>query len=233
MAVFLLGALLTFPAAAQDAPARSSPEVAETIAALEAAIAEAEREVALIRDRDEIDNLIRAYGYYLDKNMWDDLADLFAEDGSIELAQRGVYRGRERVRAFLKTVFGPMGPAPGRLGDHLQVQPVIHVAPDGRTATARSRVIQMMGFAGRSASLLGGVYVNELVKEDGVWKIKSDHVLNTFVAGYDGGWAHAASQRLPGPSERLPPDEPPTQTFRPFPYVIDIPFTYPNPVTGE
>jgi hypothetical protein len=34
----------------------------------------------------------------------DDLAKLFAVNGSIELAQRGVYIGRERVRAFLFNV---------------------------------------------------------------------------------------------------------------------------------
>jgi hypothetical protein len=186
-----------------------------------------------LRAYDEIDNLIRAYGYYLDKNMWDDLADLFAEDGSIELAQRGVYRGRERVREFLHTVFGAPGPSAGRLGDHLQIQPVIVVAEDGRTAVARTRVLQMMGFAGRSASWVGGIYLNEFVKEDGVWKIKTDHAFNTFMANYEGGWTHGVSTTLPGQSERLPPDEPPSVVFRPFPNVIDIPFPYPNPVTGE
>lgn len=217
------------PPVAPPAPAVASMTVAE----LEAAIADAEHAIQLVRDRDEIDNLIRAYGYYLDKNMWNDLADLFSEDGSIELAQRGVYIGRERVREFLHTVFGAPGPSAGRLGDHVQVQPVIIVAEDGQTAVARSRVIQMMGFAGRSASWVGGVYVNDFVKEDGVWKFKTDHAFNTFMANYEGGWAHASSQTLPGPSERLPPDTPPTQTFRPFPWVIDIPFNYANPVTGE
>jgi hypothetical protein len=214
-------------------PGASTPTAPLTIDELEAAVAEAEREIGLVNDRDQIDRLIRAYGYYLDKNMWDDLADLFSEDGSIELAQRGVYVGRERVREFLHTVFGAPGPAPGRLGDHVQVQPAIVVAPDGMTAVARSRVIQMMGFAGRSASWVGGVYVNEFVKEDGVWKFKSDHAFNTFMANYEGGWAHASSQRLPGPSDRLAPDRPPTVVFEPFPQVINIPFPYPNPVTGE
>jgi hypothetical protein len=217
------------PAPPDTAPAGTST----TIAALEAAVAALEADIARVRDRDEIDNLIRAYGYYLDKNMWDDLADLFSEDGSIELAQRGVYVGRERVREFLHTVFGPPGPAPGRLGDHVQVQPMIVVAPDGQSAVARSRVVQMMGFAGRSASWVGGIYVNEFVKEDEVWTFKSDHAFNTFMANYEGGWAHGVSTRLPGPSEALPPDAPPTVVFRPFPNVIDIPFEYPNPVTGE
>jgi hypothetical protein len=203
-----------------------------SIAELEAALADAGIAVERLRAYDAIDNLIRAYGYYLDKNMWDDLADLFSEDGTIELAQRGVYVGRDRVREFLHTVFGEPGPSAGRLGDHLQVQPAIFVSEDGKTAIARSRVLQMMAFAGRSSSWVGGVYLNEFVQEDGVWKIKTDHAFNVFMAPYEGGWAHTTSQTLPGQSDRLPPDRPPSVVFRPFPYVIDIPFTYPNPVTG-
>ena len=223
--------------AAQFSAAQTSPEtsarVARTIAELEAAIAETEREIERVQAHDEIDNLIRAYGYYLDQNMWDDLADLFAEDGTIELAQRGVYVGRERIREFLHVQFGAPGPAPGRLGDHLQIQPVIIVADDGETAIARTRVLQMMSFPGGGASWLGGVYLNDFVKEDGVWKFKTDHVFNTFIARYDGGWAHAANPGLPGQSTRLPPDRPPSVEFQSFPDVIDIPWTYDNPVTGE
>lgn len=234
-AVFVALGLMAAPAAsqAQAQNEESSPEVAAAIAELEAAVAEAELQVDRLRAYDEIDNLIRAYGYYLDKNMWDDLADLFAADGSIELAQRGVYQGQDRVRAFLNTVFGAQGPSPGRLGDHLQVQPVIVVSEDGQTAVARSKALQMMGFAGRSASWVGGVYVNDFVQEDGVWKFRTDHVFNVYMANYEGGLAHGVSTTLPGPSDRLPPDAPPSVVFRPFPYVIDIPFAYPNPVTGE
>ena len=52
------------------------------------------------KDFHELDNLESAYGYYLDKNLWNDLANLFADDGSMELAQRGIYIGRERVRGL-------------------------------------------------------------------------------------------------------------------------------------
>jgi hypothetical protein len=55
-----------------------------------------------VRGYDQIENLESAYGYYLDKNLWDQLADLFAKDGStMELAQRGVYVGQDHIRAFL------------------------------------------------------------------------------------------------------------------------------------
>src|SRR4029450_6669308 len=92
-------------------------------------------------------HLQSAYGYSLDKNLWNNLADLFSRDGSMELAQRGVYKG-PRVREFLVKVFGhgQEGPVANRLGNHLQLQPVIHVADDGKTAKIRSRMVQQMSF---------------------------------------------------------------------------------------
>lgn len=200
---------------------------------VEAALAEAERGIGRVKDHHELENLESAYGYYLDKNLWNDLANLFAEGGSMELAQRGVYTGRERVRGFLINVFGPKeGPVEGRLGNHLQLQPVIHVSADGRTARIRARLWQQMGSADR-ASMGGGIYENEAIKEGGRWKFQASHVFNTFTANYQGGWAKSPGQVVPGPSKTYPPDAPPTTVFKMFPSVYPIPFHYPHPVTGK
>jgi triacylglycerol lipase len=200
----------------------------------EAALAEAERAIDRVESYEELENLESAYGYYLDKNLWNDLADLFAHDGSMELARRGVYQGQDHVRAFLFSVFGrgKEGPVAGRLGNHLQLQPVIDVSPDGKSAKIRSRMLQQMSLNSR-ASIGGAVYENEAVKEDGVWRFKIDHAYNTFSAGYEGGWAKSASRAMPGPSKEMPPDAPPTATIAMFPVVYDIPFHYGNPVTGR
>ena len=198
------------------------------------ALAESQQRLERVEAYEELENLESAYGYYLDKNLWNDLADLFARDGSMELAQRGVYRGQEHVRAFLFKVFGrgKEGPVAGRLGNHLQLQPVIDVAADGRTAKIRVRMLQQMTLGSR-ASLGGAVYENEAVKEDGVWRFKTVHTYNTFTAAYEGGWAKGASRAMPGPSTEMPPDGPPTAAFAMFPVVYDIPFHYSNPVTGR
>lgn len=199
---------------------------------LDAVVAEAESRIGRVKDFHEIDNVVSAYGYYLDKNLWNDLANLFAVDGSIELAQRGSYIGRERVRAFLFNVFGKEGPSENRLGNHLQYQAVIHVADGGRTAKARSRMMQQLNFGPR-ASMGASLYENEFVKEGGVWKLSIDHTFNTWTAGYDGGWVRSPGRTVPGPSRTYPPDTPPTFTFQMFPTVYEIPFHYPHPVTGR
>jgi acetyl esterase/lipase len=197
-------------------------------------LADTERTLDRVESYEELENLESAYGYYLDKNLWNDLADLFSRDGSIELAQRGVYRGQDHVRAFLLNVFGRgnEGPIAGRLGNHLQLQPVIDVSADGRTAKIRSRMLQQMSLGGR-ASLGGAIYENEAVKEDGIWRLKTDHAYNTFAAAYIGGWAKGASRAMPGPSKDMPPDAPPTASIAMFPVVYDIPFHYANPITGR
>ena len=197
-------------------------------------LAASERRIDRVKDFYELENLESAYGYYLDKDLFNNLADLFATDGSMELAQRGVYKGRERVREFLLHVFtreGKEGPVEGRLGNHLQLQPVIDVAEDGMSAKIRIRMSQQMSMGGR-ASLGGAVYENEAVKENGVWKFKVDHTYNTFSAAYQGGWAKGAGRYMPGPSPDLAPDAPPTQVFDMFPVVYEIPYHYVNPVTG-
>jgi acetyl esterase/lipase len=198
-----------------------------------ATLAEAERLVARVKDYHEIENLGSAYGYYLDKNLWNPLADLFARDGSIELAQRGIYKGA-RVREFLLKVFGrgEEGPVAGRLGNHIQVQPVIHVAEDGKSANVRSRMLQQMSMNGR-ASLGGAIYENGLVKEGGVWKFRKVHAYNTFSAAYEGGWARAAGRDMPGPSADFPPDAPPSGLVSMLPVVYEIPYHYANPVSGR
>jgi triacylglycerol lipase len=200
-----------------------------------AAVTEAERDVQRYKDYNEIENLESAYGYYLDKDLWNNLADLFSTDGTMELAQRGIYKGQDHVRQFLLTVFGrgKEGPVKNRLGNHIQVQPVITIAADGQSANIRTRMVQQMAFGPR-ASHGGAIYENAAVKEDGVWKLSTLHAYNTFSAPYDGGWTSVSGKAyVPGPSKDYPPDAPPTFTFDMFPNVYYIPFHYANPVTGK
>jgi Retinal pigment epithelial membrane protein/SnoaL-like domain len=145
----------------------------------------------------------------------------------------GVYKG-PRLREFLVKVFGrgQKGPVEGRLGNHLNLQPVITVAADGTTAKVRARMLQQMSMGAR-ASMGGAIYKNELVKEDGVWKFSKVHAYNTFTAGYIGGWARAASSGMPGPAADFPPDSPPTAKIAMLPVVYEIPYHYANPVTGR
>ncbi len=201
---------------------------------VEATLAEAQRTIDRVKDYDEIENLESSYGYYLDKDLWTDLSNLFADNGTMELAQRGVYIGREHIFTFLLKGLGRghEGPSPNMLGNHMQLQPVIDISPDGRTAHMRVYMLQQMAFGSRG-SIGAAVYENEAVKVDGIWKFARDHAYNTLGASYSGGWVRAARPQVPGESKAYPPDAPPSAKVAMFPVVYDIPFHYSNPVTGR
>ncbi|MEO6185314.1 MAG: nuclear transport factor 2 family protein [Steroidobacteraceae bacterium] len=186
--------------------------------------------LARLEDARAIEYLHNAYGYYVDRWQWDEAADLFADNGSIEIAQRGVYEGKAHVRQFLD-LFGAKGLHQGEVFDHAQYQPVVHVAPDGLTAKARVRELSMEGKHGVDATIGGGIYENEYVKQDGVWKISRLHFYTTFVADLERGWA-GGPRPAAGPSTQLPPDRPPTVRYQSYPLYTQHPIHYPNPVTG-
>jgi hypothetical protein len=86
----------------------------------------------------------------------------------MELVQCGAYDRPEHVRAFLLKVFGrgSEGPVANRLGNHMQLQPVIDIAPDDNSAKIRIRMFQQMSFGPRA--LVGAaVYENTAVLERG------------------------------------------------------------------
>ncbi|HEX3838844.1 MAG TPA: nuclear transport factor 2 family protein [Steroidobacteraceae bacterium] len=236
------GEMAHYPSVGGPTPAQAraalavagAPFKARPVRDVGAALSAAQRGIERVKDYYEIENLESAYGYYLDKDLWNDLANLFSVDGSMELAQRGAYDGREHVRAFLLKVFGrgKEGPVANRLGNHMQLQPVIDVAPDGKSAKIRIRMFQQMSF-GTRASVGAAVYENTAVLEDGKWKLRDDHTYNTLAASYVGGWVRAANPGVPGPDKELPPDRPPSLKFQMFPVVYNIPFHYANPVTGS
>jgi hypothetical protein len=201
-------------------------------AALEARIAALEQRKERIEDVNAIERLQHAYGYYADRGLWDEAANLFADDGTIEIGLDGVYVGQERVRQYLRTLSGGR-PAlsDGELGERLQVMPVITLAPDGLTAKARWRAILLEGELGGQAFWGEGPYENEYIKDGGVWKIQSLHWYQALYVPYEGGW-----QTKPDPtgakyvSGTLPADRPPTVEYKTWPNTFVPPFSFANPV---
>jgi hypothetical protein len=172
-------------------------------------------------------NLQAAYGYYVDKALWDEAADLFCADATLEIAGRGLYRGQERIRAYLHRL-----PAleQGRLFNHMQLQPVITIAADGATAEGRWRTIIEVALPG--VELRGeGTYENAYRREQGVWKIAKLHAFITYYAPAGEGWAKPVP--MAGELADYPPDAPQTVAYRSFPDIFVPPFHYPNPVTGR
>ena len=214
------------------------------IAATPAAAQGLDAEIAALTERVErlegsraVRKLQRAFGYYVDRGLWGDAADLFADDGTIEIGVDGVYVGRERIREYLRRLHGGQeGLIYGQLNEWVTLQPAITVAADGESATARWRDLGMLGQYKQHAEWRDGIYENAYVREGGVWKIKSLRLYVNFLAPYERGWARLA----PGEgvvqseaSKAFPPDRPPSSTPAPFPETQVPPFQARNPVTGR
>ncbi len=204
-------------------------EVKTQLTALQAQVADLQHQAQRASDYISIANLQAIYGYYVDKSRWDDAADLFAKDASLEIAGRGVFKGQDHIRTYLHQL-GDM--QYGRLFNHMQLQPVIDIAADGLSAKARWRAFMQVGHLGQEARWGEATYENQYVKDGGVWKIAKLHAYITFYVEYDKGWNKGAVP-LPGHLKGLAPDEEASEKYGAFPQVYLPPYHYPNPVTGK
>jgi hypothetical protein len=189
------------------------------------------RRAQLLEDEQSVLNLQRTYGYYIDRGLWKQAADLFAPDGSREVGLAGVYVGRERIRQSL-ALTRPRGLRAGELNDHLQIEPIVDIAPDGQTARGRIFELAFVGGGGEPARLVQNVQENEYLRQGGVWMIKSLHTYTILGTDYGQGWGKSA---LPAPSASkvLPPDRPPTVMYETYPKVYTPLLHFDNAATGK
>jgi hypothetical protein len=187
--------------------------------------------VTRLEDQDAVENLTATFGFYFDKGLWNDAADLFAHNGSFEYGQSGIYIGQDHIRRAL-LLFGPKGLAQGHLNNHMMLQAIIIVASDGKTATGRWQGPVQLGEPGQDGVWGVGVYENEYVKEGGVWKLAKFHFYPAAFTEYDKGWAKSLLP-MKGPSALFAPDKPPTVVYRTMPGNYIPPFSYKHPVTGK
>jgi hypothetical protein len=190
---------------------------------------EVARRAQQLRDESEVLNLQHTYGYYVDRKMWKEVANLFAGDGTMELGQRGVYAGRDRIRRALNIIGGPRLGA-DEVNDRLQLATVVHIAPDGRTAKARMVELSVSGLKGKGAHWEEGISENTYIKQDGGWKIQSVHYYPRVITDYEVGWAKDAKPAAKA-STVFPPDRPPTEEYGTYPKMYYPRMHYANPVT--
>ena len=197
-------------------------EMSGEIAAFVDRIEALEKRAQAAEDYRELVNLQGAYGYYVDKGLWDEAAALFAESGTLEIAGRGVYVGRERVREYLRRL-PPYGY--GTMYNHMQLQPVLHIDSAAGTAKGRWRTLMMVGRLGHEGRWGEATYENEYVREADRWRIARLHGVVNFYAEYDEGW-HRGGVKLLRSVEGLAPDRPPTIDYEAYPEPVVAPFHY-------
>ena len=209
-------------------------------------------EVGRLNDVQAVRKLQHAYGYYLDKCLYDEVVDLFAADGEVRF-MGGAFKGKQGLRRLYCDRFrknftgGRNGPVYGFLLDHLQLQDIVDVAPDRNTARARFRCLMQAGShetkkdaPGHLPSQWweGGIYENDYVREDGVWKIKVCNYNVVYHGLFEKGWAHTPVQFVQFFTETYPKNPGgPDALIEPRPVIWPetsvVPFHYEHPVTGK
>jgi SnoaL-like protein len=211
-----------------------NPALQAKLAATSARVLEIETRAARVQSVNDLRNLQGIFGYYFDKALWDEITDLFTEDGTLELGLNGVYAGKANIRKYLYSLTGGKpGLRPGELMNHFQLSPVVTLSEDGLSAKARWRTIIQAGTSGKgSGGDWGeGIYENEYVQQGGVWKIKSIHFYTKFFAPYEGGWTRAPKDAaLRYGKSSVKPSKPTSVKYQPYPAKFSVPFHYENPV---
>lgn len=205
-------------------------------------IAGAETALARAAAFDAIENISSALGQYLNDSKWYELSRLFTVDGWRKSPSAGYYQGRDRIWQMQMTRNGPLRRPRAFIPLHLRIQPVIHVAPDGRSAKLRTRLLQFNSAHAGEGSMTAGMYEDQLAVEDRIWRFSLDDIDHIWLTeSYSKGWARlpegagrTLSRSPTALLQKMPPDRPiKGQAFPSFPDIERLWFHYRNPVSGR
>jgi hypothetical protein len=207
------------------------PDAAGAAPPSTATLDELEERIAVMNDESLVRNLQAAYGYYVNRRMWDDVTDLFSDDGVYEFGGNGIYVGAEGVRKAHERM-GPAGLTYGVLNDRLQFDTVVSLTPGRSEAQVRGIEMAMLGDVGKGEAYWEvSVYSNRFVKEDGLWKVREMRVFPLFRSEYSQGWGK--SRIIETLTDELAPDKPlPAADAGDQDRIIPV-FVSTHPVTGK
>ncbi|KAL1839254.1 hypothetical protein VTJ49DRAFT_1691 [Mycothermus thermophilus] len=227
--------------------------IEQEVAELKKQVQVLQKELSRVSDEAEIRKIHHKYGYYLDKCLYNEVVDMFADhpDAYVEfLGSR--YRGKAGIKRLYQGRFQQMfvkgrnGPVYGWLLDHIMMQDIVDVDHTGTHAWCRMRALMQAGThqsieeyypRGHRQWWEGGLYENEYIKEDGVWKLFRYRYFPFWHAEFERGWSHTKKNYIPFPTVTYPedplgPDELIDQKML-WPDTRVVPFHYPHPVTGK
>lgn len=202
---------------------------------------ETDARVQRLEDIEAIKKVQRAYGYYLEHMMVEDIVDLFADGDDCELwVTAGKFTGKEAIRR-LYTYIDESFDSPEFLHQLMQLSGIVDVDHDGKTARGR-----WYGFGAQALPLkdgkinpgwMNGIYETDYIKQDGTWKIRKLRWCMTFRASWTESFVEAArrddspTDRPKNDNTRLGPTDSAEETRYPSGFIC--PFHFENPVSGR
>lgn len=129
-----------------------------------------EQRLQRVEDELAIRKVLVDYPVTQDAHDYDGYVSLFARQGEWVYGAN-VYKGREAIRQMLIDLYGPT--PPGYInGESVHISFNAEVVIDGDRATAHTRhLLLMRNSNGLPEPMLHGRYDDELIREDGQWKI--------------------------------------------------------------
>jgi hypothetical protein len=228
------------PAPAEPAPLTDCAPATPSTAGLDPELAR--RQIDAAAATIAIDNVSNAFANYIDDFQWESLSKTFTRNGAREAPGVGFYRTPARIHRMQSTRYGPLASPRTGIPVHARIQPVVHLAADGRSAKLRVRLLQFNSALTTSGGVMAGIYEDEARLEDGAWRlslVEIDHYLQT--RGYVGAWTsipEGLGARMIPNADRLlrdlPPDSPLVgEIAAPYPAIGRMWFHYDNPVSGR
>ena len=213
-----------------DLPASAMPPVDPKMNPV-TALAALEQRISVMNDEDKVRNLQNAYGYYMDRKMWDDVTDLFTSDGALSIANVGVYDSPKNIRRALERS-GPAGLKHGQLNELMQLDMAVAIEPGGMEARARGLEFGMLGEADKGTAFYTlAIFENRYVKQNDIWRIREMRLFPVMKTDYAQGWAKSQVVDPPPAKEHAPNRPVPTSDVM-TPGAIPVFFAQ-NPATGK
>lgn len=146
-------------------------------------------QASLLYEHGRAQNLANAFGYYLDRGMYDDVADLFFADARVVVQGQGTWLGQDGVRRFL-ALLGAPGLDQGEMNDHLQLMPKVIMSRDGTVASVSAVELGMEGRHGGEGYWSATLNHFVLMRDgEGRWRISSLYRIPIMRSTVTDGWA--------------------------------------------
>jgi hypothetical protein len=167
-----------------------------------ARMSEVARKVMVATAYDAAEHVSSSYGFFADDSQWNWLSELFGKTGTKQIPFAGYYTGYDRISHGLFLEYGDpvsLSTKKASIAFHWRIQPVINVAPDGRSARVRTYLFHPNTSKQGGGTLFGAMYPDDhLILEDGVWRLWNLSLDEPYfeMPNWKGGWS-AAIDRPP------------------------------------
>ena len=199
--------------------------------------AELESKIRRLEDIEAIKKLQKAYGYYVEHMMYQEIIDCFSDSPEVILDWlEGKYLGKAGVRKY----FERMKTAPADFYHQvMQIAGIVDIEPEGKRARGRWYAFGGMFFPREGTvrrSFVSGIYEMGYIRERGVWKILSIKWVIPYAIRIPEGWALPEDVNRPylagewrGPRPDIDIDRNDGRYLTGYIF----PFHYRHPVTGK